>query len=121
MQIQGKIKLIKDIQTFDSGFYKRQIIVTEDSQYPNDIPIDFLKDKADCLDDYKEGQEVKVSINIKGSEYNGNNYVSINGWKIQPTEQHSVQGPPPVPADEYAPPIGNPNSFEEEEHEDLPF
>ena len=44
--IKGIIKLIKETETFDSGFYKRQIVVTEDGQYPNDIPIDFLKNNS---------------------------------------------------------------------------
>ena len=84
--IKGVIKLIKETETFDSGFYKRQIVVTEDGQYPNDIPIDFLKDKSDVLDNFGIGQEVNVSVKIRGSEFNGKNYVSLNGWKIEATD-----------------------------------
>ena len=114
--IKGIIKLIKETETFDSGFYKRQIVVTEDGQYPNDIPIDFLKDKSDILDNFGIGQEVNVSVNIRGSEYNGKNYVSLNGWKIQPSNNGQSM-PPPTPqnSSEFDPP------FSEEEHDDMPF
>lgn len=121
--IKGVIKLIKDTETFDSGFYKRQIVVTEEGQYPNDIPIDFLKDKSDVLDNFGIGQEVNVSVNIKGSEFNGKNYVSLNGWKIQPADKQQED-----PAQFNPPPMNNkPQEFEpissgnEEEQDNLPF
>lgn len=121
--IKGIIKLIKETETFDSGFYKRQIVVTEDGQYPNDIPIDFLKDKSDVLDNFGIGQEVNVSVNIRGSEYNGKNYVSLNGWKIEATDSiNQPQSTAPIipPAnDQNFMPIPNMNN--EEEHSDLPF
>lgn len=91
IEIKGALKLIKEIETFDSGFYKRQIVLTQDGQYPNDIPIDFLKDKADILQQFELGQEVVVSVNIRGSEYNGKNYVSLNGWKIEALDTNNAQ------------------------------
>ena len=120
--IKGVIKLIKEIETFDSGFYKRQIVVTEDGQYPNDIPIDFLKDKSDVLDNFGIGQEVNVSVNIRGSEFNGKNYVSLNGWKIEATDtinqpQSTAPTIPPINEQQFEP-ISSGN---EEETDDLPF
>ena len=118
--IKGVIKLIKETETFDSGFYKRQIVVTEDGQYPNDIPIDFLKDKSDVLDNFGIGQEVNVSVNIRGSEYNGKNYVSLNGWKIEVLDSPSTAPTfEPIKEQNFMP-IPNMDN-EEEEHSDLPF
>ena len=117
--IKGIIKLIKETETFDSGFYKRQIVVTEDGQYPNDIPIDFLKDKSDVLDNFGIGQEVNVSVKIRGSEFNGKNYVSLNGWKITASSSESTAPIIPPANDQNFMPI--PNMSKEEEHNDLPF
>ena len=83
MDIQGKIKIIGELQTFDSGFSKLQIVVTTAEQYPNDLPIDFLKDKTDILQNYNVGDDVKIGINLRGSEYEGKYYASIIGWKIE--------------------------------------
>lgn len=118
--IKGVIKLIKETETFDSGFYKRQIVVTEDSQYPNDIPIDFLKEKSDVLDNFGIGQEVNVSVNIRGSEYNGKNYVSLNGWKIETLDSPSTAPTLPPVNEQNFMPIPNMDN-EEEEDSDLPF
>ena len=67
-------------------FKKRTIVIATNEQYVQHIPIDFVQDKCDILDGYKVGQEVKVSINIRGNEYNGKFYVSLNGWRIEKVE-----------------------------------
>lgn len=117
--IKGVIKLIKETETFDSGFYKRQIVVAEDGQYPNDIPIDFLKEKSDVLDNFGIGQEVNVSVNIRGSEYNGKNYVSLNGWKIESLDTNNQQPQQQASQQNFNPSEFDPNG--EDESNDLPF
>jgi len=81
-QITGVIKLINPTQTFDSGFQKREFVVTTKEQYPQDIKIEVVKDKCAVLDGYKVGQSVAVDYNLRGSEYNGKYYVSLQAWKI---------------------------------------
>lgn len=115
--IKGVIKLIKETETFDSGFYKRQIVVTEEGQYPNDIPIDFLKDKSDVLDNFGIGQEVNVSVNIRGSEYNGKNYVSLNGWKIEAIDSINQQTQQQASQQNFNPNEFDPNS----DNDNAPF
>lgn len=83
-EVTGKIILIGETETVGSAgtFKKRQLVVETDEQYKQQIPIDFVQDKTSVLDNYAIGQEVKVGINIRGNEYNGKYYVSLNGWKI---------------------------------------
>jgi len=85
MEITGKIKLIGETMTVGSAgtFRKRTLVVTTNEQYEQHIPIDFVQDKCDTLNSYKVGQEVKVSINIRGNEYNGKYFVSLQGWRIE--------------------------------------
>lgn len=132
-EITGQIKIIGELQTFASGFNKSQLVVTSDEQYPSDIPIDFLKDKSDYLQNFKVGDKVVVSVNIKGSEYNGKYYVGLNAWKIQPAksegepETHHANHPTNMPSPNQAKPmpfnsfVDEPKAFKEEEHDDLPF
>lgn len=89
MEITGNIKLISDTETGTSKagkeWAKRQLVVTTTEQYPQDIAIDFMGDKVTQLDKYQVGNPVTVSINIRGNEYNGKYYNSINGWRIANT------------------------------------
>jgi single-strand DNA-binding protein len=86
MELTGKIKLINPTQSFDSGFSKREFVLTTKDQYPQDIKIEVVKDKCDLLNSFNPGDDIKVSINLKGNEYNGKYYVSIQGWKIERLE-----------------------------------
>lgn len=82
MILKGRIKIIGEIQNFDSGFSKRQFVITTEEQYPQDLAMDFVKDKCSILDQYNEGDEVEVSINLRGNEYNEKYYVNLQAWKI---------------------------------------
>ena len=50
LKINGKIKLIMDSQSWDSGFTKREFVVTTNEQYPQDVKLEFIKDKTTLLD-----------------------------------------------------------------------
>ncbi len=80
----GNIKVINDTQSFPSGFTKREFVVTTSKEkYPQDLKFEVVKDKCSLLDGFKEGQEVQVTFDIRGNEYNGKYYVSLSCWKIQ--------------------------------------
>jgi len=50
--LTGKIKLIQEPKTFDSGFTKREmVVVVEDGKYPQEINLEFVQDKVSLLDD----------------------------------------------------------------------
>jgi glucan biosynthesis protein len=89
MEITGNIKLITETETGTSKagkeWAKRQIVVTTNETYPQDIAIDFMGDKITQINNFEVGNPVTVSINIRGNEYNGKYYNSINGWKIANT------------------------------------
>ena len=125
MEVQGRIKMIGETQTFgNNGFRKREIVVTTEEQYPQHIMVEFVQDKTDLLNSYKEGQEVKISINLRGREWvnpqgETKYFNSIQGWRIEAlqTEASSDNLPPVPPADAFEP-AGDLN---EEDHDDLPF
>lgn len=117
MEIQGKILQIGETESFGAtNFRKRQLVVETEEQYKQKIPIDFVQDKTSLLDNYKVGQDVKVSINIRGNEYNGKFYSSIQGWRI---EMPNVQTPNPLgPIPQPFEPVGSLNEMDDS---GLPF
>lgn len=121
MEVIGKIKLINETQTFGaSGFRKREMVVTTDEQYPQMIMIEFVQDKCDILNSYAVGQDVKVSINLRGREWINPEGVakyfnSVQGWRIEALQAAAPQDLPPV--DQFQPAAGSTNA----EPDDLPF
>lgn len=121
MEVIGKIKLIGETQTFGSnGFRKRELVVTTDEQYPQMIMIEFVQDKCDILNNYAVGQDVKVSINLRGREWINPEGVakyfnSIQGWRIENLSQAPQGNVPPADSFEPAPDLSA------NEPDDLPF
>lgn len=70
MEITGTIKTIKETATFGAiGFKKRELVLTTNEQYPQNILVEFVQDKCDFLNNFTECQEVKVAINLRGREW----------------------------------------------------
>lgn len=80
----GKIKMIGEVQTFPSGFMKREFVVTTaHDKFPQDLKFEVVKDKCSMLDSFKTGDDVQVNFDIRGNEYNGKYFVNLSCWKIQ--------------------------------------
>ena len=89
MEVQGKIKMIGKTETFgDNGFRKRELVLTTEEQYPQDIMLEFVQDKTDLLDKFSVGQEAKIGFNLRGREWvnlkgETKYFNSIQGWRIE--------------------------------------
>jgi len=127
MEVQGKVKMIGETQTFgNNGFRKREIVVTTEEQYPQHIMVEFVQDKTDLLNNYQVGQNVKISINLRGREWvnpqgETKYFNSIQGWRIENLQVAAPQGAPdmpPVPPADAFEPASNLNT---DDHDDLPF
>lgn len=82
MEINGTIIEIFETQTFESGFTKREFVIETPGEYPQQIKFEVLKDKCELLDKYKIGQNVDVTFDIKGREYNGRYFNNLIAWKV---------------------------------------
>jgi len=123
MQVTGKIKLVNAAQTFGSnGFRKRELVLTTDEQYPQMILIEFIQDKCDLLDNYSVGQDVTISINLRGREWvnpqgETKYFNSIQGWRIE--ESPSQGTPTPSSVDSFE--TTSAPATSSDEPDDLPF
>ncbi|MEP5255786.1 MULTISPECIES: DUF3127 domain-containing protein [Winogradskyella] len=125
MEVQGRIKMVGETQSFGSnGFRKREIVVTTEEQYPQHIMVEFVQDKTDLLNSYKVGQQVKISINLRGREWvnpqgETKYFNSIQGWRIEAVQGDASGGNmPPVPPTEAFEPV---KDLDEGDNDDLPF
>lgn len=124
MEVLGRVKMIGDVQQISATFKKREIVVTTEEQYPQHIMIEFTQDKTDLLNQYNVGEQVRVSINLRGREWTNPQgetkyFNSIQGWRIERIQAEAPTNQmPPIPAADAFEPATN---FNEEEHDDLPF
>jgi hypothetical protein len=94
--VKGKIKLIKETQIFDSGFQKREFVVTvEDGQYPQHIQLEMTKENCDKLNNFKPNEIVEVSFFLNGREWESPKdgttkyFNSLVAWKIDYAGAHA--------------------------------
>lgn len=68
IELTGKIVRIGETQEFASGFQKREIVLEiESGDYPNQVPVEAVKDKCSQLDKFKEGETVECSAFLNGN------------------------------------------------------
>ena len=116
MNIVGKIYEISEAQQITDTFKKREFVLehTEKSLYTEYIKFEFTNDRCDILNDFKVGDAVEVSFNIKGRKWNDpdNNtkyFVTLQAWKMSLyTGDEDVNN-------------GNDSNISEENDDDLPF
>jgi hypothetical protein len=125
MEVQGKVKMIGETQTFGTnGFRKREIVVTTEEQYPQHIMVEFVQDKTDLLNNFQVGQNVKIGINLRGREWTNPQgevkyFNSIQGWRIEALQNETPSNEmPPMPPTDAFEPVSNLN---DEDPDDLPF
>lgn len=87
--IVGQVSQIGKVETFgENGFQKRELILQTVEEFPNFYVIEFTKDKMELLDTLKEGQNVKVSCDLRGRKHTNTEskcrvFMSLNGWRIE--------------------------------------
>jgi hypothetical protein len=84
--IKGAIKLINPVKVISDKFSVREFVVTTpDEKYPQDILFQTVNDKMAVLESLGVGQQVEVSYNVRGREFNGRYYNTLDAWKIEVT------------------------------------
>ena len=62
--VSGVIHLIEETKTFgNKGFRKRLVVLEQDKgSFTNYIPVEFLRDSCDSVDELNVGDEIEVSV-----------------------------------------------------------
>lgn len=89
-ELSGKVKEILDKQVFQSGFSKREFVVTTDENYPQDIKLECVQDRCELLSDLGVGDKVEVRFNLRGNEYKERYYVNLQAWRITKMKENEV-------------------------------
>lgn len=104
----GVVDEVLPVQTFSSGFTKRDVIIGNDvdspSKYPNPIKFSFKKDNCSLLDGVRKGQRAKVRFAIDGRRWEGPRgvqyFVDLTALKIEVLNADgSSTEPVPAPAE----------------------
>ena len=123
-EASGKLKMVGEVQSFASGFTKREFVVTTaNDKYPQDLKFEVVKDKCAILDSYKTGDDVQVTFDIRGNEYNGKYFVNLSCFKLQSLSGGSSSSSQGAPRSQAA--SGNEPTMadmrDDDDFDDVPF
>ena len=69
MEVTGTIKEIKETAYLTDKFRKRDIIITIDGKYPQDVLFQVINDMCEEAGEYKLGDTIKAQFNLMGREW----------------------------------------------------
>ena len=122
----GKLYKKMDIQQVTDTFKKREFVVEMvDGAYTQLVKFQMVQNNCEKLDGFNEGDEVKVTFNLRGREWTSPQgevkyFSTLDAWKIDSQTGTSVQqaapasAPTNIPSPTDAPPAAQSN-------DDLPF
>ena len=96
MQITGKILEIGQVININETFKKRELVIEYcEWEYPEYIKFELIQDKCDLLNNYKIGDNIEVSFNLKGRKWvkpDGKTqyFNSLQAWRVQAPVQMSA-------------------------------
>ena len=80
----GKLYRIFDTQQVKETFKKREFVVEQqDGQYPNYVKFELIQDRCGLIDGYNEGDDITVSFDLRGREWNDKFFTNLHAWRLQ--------------------------------------
>jgi hypothetical protein len=92
LEVTGKLIAKYDAQQVSEKFKKREFVIELAEEingniYTNFAKMQLVQAKCDIIDRFKEGEQVKVSFNIKGNRWERDgkvNYITnLDAWRVE--------------------------------------
>ena len=121
-EITGKLNKVLDkvSGTSKNGeWVKQEFLIDTDGQYPKKVIFNLWGKNLDLLNNFKPGDDIKVSFEPESREYNSRWYTDLRAFRID-----AKSGSAPAPQNNTAPPSGDEDPFRSAEEADddvLPF
>jgi single-strand DNA-binding protein len=122
-EVEGKLFRLFPTEQKSASFQAREFVLEiPDGNYPQLVKFQAVQERCTLLDQFSEGDNVKVSFDLRGREWNGKFLTNLNAWRIDragsgTTNSTSSGGAENFPAD----PFPNFSEAPPANMDDLPF
>ncbi len=119
-ELTGKLHKKYETESKSEKFQAREFVVeTMDGSYNQYIKFQLTQDRCALVDDYNEGEQVKVHFDLRGREWNEKYFTNLNAWRLEKPAAAAASAPPPPAADNF--PAEEPPAVAGGGNDDLPF
>jgi hypothetical protein len=101
----------QEIPKKDGGTFKKRDLVLQvtrrgrERDFITTPKFEFMGERCTELDAWQVGQQVKVTFELEGREYNGQYYNTVRAFRVEAVAQPTVVNPAPQPTATPLPPI----------------
>ncbi len=89
-QMEGILHKVFDTEQKSERFQAREFVVESEEQYPQFIKFQLVQDKCELIENYNEGDRVKVHFDLRGREWNGKFFTNVNAWRVEAADGSSA-------------------------------
>ena len=92
MKVTGKIHNVGALRVVSEKFKSKDVVLLTEDKFPQYITIQFTQDKTDLVNPEDIGENVEVSINLRGRRWESPTgeikyFNTIEGWQINTAER----------------------------------
>ena len=123
LDITGKLLKVFESEQKTESFKAREFVVETAGEYPQFVKFQLTQDRCAIIDNYKEGDDLKVHFDLRGREWQGKYFTNLNAWKVEGESAMRNTSPNNESFNQDAAPVNNVNNNVDarEDLEDLPF
>ena len=89
-EVNGTLHHIGETKQISETFSTRTFTIKTADEYPQFISFELHKDRTDLVEAYNLGDEVNVSFNLRGREWNDKFFNTLQAWRIQKVSQEDA-------------------------------
>ena len=83
-EVEGKLHRLFPTEQKSASFSAREFVLEiPDGNYPQLVKFQAVQDRCAMLDTFSEGDQLKVSFDLRGREWNGKYLTNLNAWRIE--------------------------------------
>jgi single-strand DNA-binding protein len=92
-EVEGKLHRLFPTEQKSQSFQAREFVLEiPDGNYPQLVKFQAVQDRCAMLDQFREGDRLKVSFDLRGREWNGKYLTNLNAWRIQAATEGAAEG-----------------------------
>lgn len=109
-EVEGRLLKVYPTEQKSGSFQAREFVLeVPDGNYPQMVKFQAVQERCAQLDDFREGEQVKVHFDLRGREWQGKYFTNLNAWRIERVGESgsneggktSAQADPSFPADPF--------------------
>jgi single-strand DNA-binding protein len=89
-EIEGKLVKIYPTEQKTASFSVREFVIeVPDGNYPQMVKFQTSQERCSVMDNYREGEKIKVSFDLRGREWQGKYFTTLNAWRVDKVGDNS--------------------------------